>query len=167
MRFCCQRKHVNRFASKATVFMRFWLSILKRSKTLKLHVVTWFEPYAHLQIHAHAIFYDPRGTYDVIVFILKRFRPSTRCVTFKSVFKAMRFGWKCSVFKCGRQALTQRNKYIFKRKRIILDGALIVVDLVVTFKNWDKCADVPGNRFPLNPASKYNFSENHISRPPG
>ena len=38
-----------------------------------------------LQIHAHAIFYDPRGTYDVIVFILKRFRPSTRCVTFKSV----------------------------------------------------------------------------------
>ena len=41
------------------------------------------------------------------------------------------------MYKCGRQALTQRNKYIFKRKRIILDGALIVVDLVVTFQRID------------------------------
>ena len=49
----------------------------------------------------------------------------------------MRFGWKRSAYKCERQALTQRNKYIFKRKRIILDGALIVMDLVVTFQRFD------------------------------
>ena len=77
----------------------------------------------------------------------------------------MRFGWKRSAYKCERQALTQRNKYIFKRKRIILDGALIVMDLVVTFQRFDlKVWTFPGNRFPFNPASKYNFSENHMSR---
>ena len=136
-RFCCQRKHIDLFASKATVLMSFWLSKLKRPKTVELHVATWVEPYAHVTNTCPAIFYDPRGTYDVIVFILMRLRPSTLCVTFKSVFKSMRFGWKRSAYKCGRQALTQRNKYIFKRKRIILDGALIVMDLVVTFQRFD------------------------------
>ena len=43
-----------------------------------------------LQTHAPAIFYDPRGTYDVIVFILMRFRPSA-LIRYVCVFVLIHF----------------------------------------------------------------------------
>ena len=52
-----------------------------------------------LQTHAPTIFYDARGTYDVIVFILMRFRPSA-LIRYLCVFVLIhfqeRFRWKRS-----------------------------------------------------------------------
>ena len=43
-----------------------------------------------LQTHVPAIFYNPRGTYDVIVFILMRFRPSA-LIRYLCVFVLIHF----------------------------------------------------------------------------
>ena len=73
-----------------TVLMCFWLSTQKRSKTIEWHVGTSVELCAHSTKHAPAIFYNQRGTYDVIDFILMPFRRSTP-IRFFCVFVLIHF----------------------------------------------------------------------------
>ena len=94
--------HTNAF-SKGSVFVfiesasihscphyRFDAFSTVNTKTIDLHVVTQVEHYAHVTTHAPAIFYDARGTYDVIVFILMRFRPSA-LIRYVCVFVLIHF----------------------------------------------------------------------------
>ena len=77
-----------------------------------------------LQTHVPAIFYNPRGTYDVIVFILKRFRPSALiryvCVFvlihFQERFQIDAFSMKTlSAFECGRGRSDSYNSPVIKK----------------------------------------------------